>query len=754
VCRQDSQKSALVARHNELVDILWEWKQPTTRCPDLAYYFPIEIVERIFSFVVYHVGDLGSETQYWWKWRECMPSNEIIAGFQYAPLILASVSKTWCRIATNYSPLWSTIFIDQSEGDYPERIQLFLDRSGKEPLEIILLDHTTPTPHLNDFLVEYADRFKTLVGLADEVRFYDYSFRMETPQTSTGFVNWSVYASKSRRISTVPIPKCLRRLQLHQSRFDSTSLIHFTYFHNLESLSILVALDPMHMKWDTTLRFELLRHLRLEISKEAWSNQSNSESVWIERLECPALVDLDLVYRPRNCRSNAAHIRLEACLLRFRTLQNLRVHTGCTTGGAVRDVHEYPIIFSPYDGKLELVQLTVDISPTVNRACMGPFAERLFSTFVPNTHLAWPYGQIPSPFIFTNIKTMHIQYLMEGDEIAHVLVAPQTSQLEFPLLEELYLQYKAPRLLDLLRAPRLISLRIDGFTPSDLRHISNTTLLSIRLKIIDYHPDSQGIYLPSAEKLQLDLEVLNLFHLNVHPSLIQSITINTDWQEETLLPPNWAEGYVSDMLGTVTDLKVTPLQQTGFGPQLMHPSQTIPSFLKPFVYLQRLKLSWEIIGQCPCIDQLAQHLTDPDFLPELEALSISEYPSWPEFFQCIQERQIGHLTGQFRTGLKQITIKGPIHGVLLEHLRESLAGKYIGLSSISPCRGGARKWAVLPYEDRGSGTNRTMCCYVCHKAGLELGCMILPSQRMLEMVICSRHPQLFKDWESNTVFAP
>ena len=215
-------------------------------------------------------------------------------------------------------------------------------------------------------------------------------------------------------------------------------------------------------------------------------------------------------------------------------------------------------------------------------------------------------------------------------------MAPQTSQVEFSFSEELYLQHKAPKLLDLLRAPHFKSLRIDGFTPSDLRHISNATLLSIHLNINDYRPDSQGagVYLPWADKLRLDLEVLHLFHLNVHPSLIQSITIYTDWQE-TLFPPNWVENYISDMLGTVTDLKVTPRLQTGFGPQLLRLSQTISSFLKPFVYLQRLTLNWEPIGQWTCINQLAQHLADPDFLPELETLLTSECSSWSKFFHSL-----------------------------------------------------------------------------------------------------------------------
>jgi len=447
------------------------------------------------------------------RWR--MPSSEIIAGYQYAPLILASVSRAWCHIATKYPPLWSTILIDQSESDYLERIHLFLDRSGQEFLDVILIDHTIPSLHLNNFLVEYEDRFKTVVGLAANLRFNDYSFRMESYKTPASFVNWSVYAPIPRRISTVPIPKCLRHFQLHQSRFDSTSLIQFTYFNSLESLSISIAPGPNHTEWDQMLRFERLRHLNLDISNAEWPKGSSSKRLWIEWLECPALADLDLVHRSSQCPSNEVHIRLEACLLRFRSLQNLRVHAGCKII-AGEDQKTQPSIF---DGRvLELVQLTVDIYPTPHKACVGAFTERLFSVFVPNKHLTRPYGQFRSPTIFANVKTMHIQSFMK--EIGSVLVAPQMSQLEFPLLEELYLQRSAPKFLDRLRAPRLRSLRIDGFTPSDLRQHSNTSISIVRLTFRVFQPGSQGIYLPSVDKLRLDIEAHDLFHLNVHPSLV------------------------------------------------------------------------------------------------------------------------------------------------------------------------------------------------------------------------------------------
>jgi hypothetical protein len=55
-----------------------------------------------------------------------------------------------------------TILIDQSENDYLERIHLHLDRSGKELLDIVLLNPTTPTECLRYYIMEHGDRFKSL----------------------------------------------------------------------------------------------------------------------------------------------------------------------------------------------------------------------------------------------------------------------------------------------------------------------------------------------------------------------------------------------------------------------------------------------------------------------------------------------------------------------------------------------------------------------------------------------------------------
>ena len=141
-------------------------------------------------------------------------------------------------------------------------------------------------------------------------------------------------------------------------------------------------------------------------------------------------------------------------------------------------------------------------------------------------------------------------------------------------------------------------------------------------------------------------------------------------------------------------------------------SQTIPSFLAEALCV--LTASDTKPGDTYIDNDHALTSSLNTFLIQISSqnlvLSISEYPSWPNFFQHIQKRQIGHLIGQFRTGLKQVTIKGPIHGALLEHLRGSFAGKHIGLSNIPPCRGCRKKWAVLPFEHRGSGTNGTLYC--------------------------------------------
>ena len=118
---------------------------------------------------------------------------------------------------------------------------------------------------------------------------------------------------------------------------------------------------------------------------------------------------------------------------------------------------------------------------------------------------------------------MHIQGAVDGSQ--SVLVASGMTQLEFLFLEELYLEQGEPKWIN-LRAPRLTSLRIDDFIPSDLRHISHSTTSSIRLKFASHHSGSWEVYLPSADKLQLRLGIDDLFHLNVHPSQIQAVGIN------------------------------------------------------------------------------------------------------------------------------------------------------------------------------------------------------------------------------------
>ena len=156
------------------------------------------------------------------------PSGKTIAVYLDSPLILAPVSGDWCRIATTYPPLWSTIFI---ANDYLERISLFLDRSGKEPLDIILSGPKPPTVHTENFLIEHGHRFKTLIYLSDEseIRVHVPS-RMEPLQTNAVFVCWGVYPQAGNKMSTLPIPKCLRQVQIHQSPFDFKFLINLRTF--------------------------------------------------------------------------------------------------------------------------------------------------------------------------------------------------------------------------------------------------------------------------------------------------------------------------------------------------------------------------------------------------------------------------------------------------------------------------------------------------------------------------------------------
>ena len=725
------------------------WKQHTANRLDPVKYLPVEIVNLIFSFVVYHVAELEPEDPRNPGWLT-IPSRKTIADSRDAPLVLAFVSSAWCQIAVNYPPLWSTIIIDRSEDDCLERIELFLDRSGRELLDVVFLDTVTPTARLEALLIGHAHRLKSLVGHSEGAEWGNIPLaRLEPLDTPTGLMNWSVYASRNRRISAVPTPKCLHRVQLFEWGFDTESLIRFIYFHNLESLSISVDLEPRDTQCDKRLQFQRLRHLRLRVSNAHWPKESILESPWIERLECPVLVDLYLLYELNQDPSMDMYQQLEACLLRTISLRNLWVHM-YVSGGAdqesdtnrLRNMRPFK-----FEGRLEQAYHMFITPRRAKSTWAAAITERFFSVFVPDTSLAWEYGQFPSPTIFTNLKVMIIVNGIDANQSA--LVAPKMIKLEFPFLEELYLTWAEPKWIGLLYAPRLISVHTYGFIPSSLGRISNSTNISdIRLVFREEHPGPREIYLPSADKLQLDLQINDLFRLNVHPSQIRAVTITIRWNADISCPPHWTVGCISEMLGTVTSLNLkcyTP--QSGF----CDSSQTIVSFLKPFVYLKRLNLHQSTIVQPTWIDQLAQQLVDPNFLPDLEALSTSRCPLWPDFFQGIQHRQYGFLTGQFRTALKEVTIMERVHGVLLEHLRESLAGRYIGLTRMPPRRNGSKEWPPQPFNYEGLDTDGLLCCYGCYKAGLELGCMVLPSRDARRMISCDKAKG---DQESNTVFAP
>jgi hypothetical protein len=714
------------------VDLLW--KQHTARRIDPAKYFPIEIVDHIFSFVVYHLGDLASEGH--WTTRSQ-------AGYQDGPLVLASVSRAWCKIATTYPRLWSTILIDQSEADCLERIHLFLDRSGKELLDIVFMYYGTPSQSLTDFLMEHADRFKTFLALS-AIGTVVFPSQMEIPKTITPFIHWNTHTSSGHTVSTVPIPKCVHRLQLPWTYFDSRSLIPFTYLHNIKYLTIAINHEPQGAQWDKKVRFELLQYLCLNVScrNENQSSQSTSQSLWIDWLECPALVDLSLSCRIPEVTCDETYPQLESWLLNFRSLQNLRVYMDIWVDQGVNPVRLQNMQRSTFNGALELVELL--FSPDFGKSeWRMALTERFFSVFVPYTHLVWPYGQFPSPAIFSHLKTMHIIHTVDGSGSALVPLA--MTEVEFPLLQELFLedgiiivQSTFLALLKRLRAPHLRYLHIKWFNPLDLRHMSKTI-------IHEYEGAKDGY--PPCDHLHLDLPICDLFQLNFHPSLNQCVTINTTW-EQVSYRANWTVDYVSEMLGTVTGLTLN--NSTSFSRRPWYP---LPSFLRPLMFLKRLELFFREIGEATYVDQFAQHLPDPNFLPALEALSIAECPSWPDFFQNIQQRQIGFLTGRFQTALRKVTIIGQVHGALLEHLRESLAGKYIGLSNRPPRRKGSKDWPVPPFSSGGVDTNRLLCCYICQRAGLEIGCTVVHSVDAREMQQCARAHGEFRQ-ELNTVFAP
>ena len=740
------------------MDVLWEH---TTNRLDPAKYLPIEIVNLIFSFAVYHIVELKRKDTFWSPWSIWSPwgtisFDELIAGFRDGPLILASVSRDWCQIAVNYPPLWSTIVIDQSEDDCLERIHLFLDRSGEGPLDIVLLSGVTPTIHLKDILIENAHRFKTLVGHSAESMF-PYS-RLEPLEDSNVFVNWSEYTPEGRRISSVPIPKCLHHVQLDRPAFDTGILIQLSTFHNLESLFISTGYTPEDTQWDEMLRFERLRHLNLEITVFFLHEGTILTSLLIGWLECPAIVTLRLFYCLNRGLSEEIYLQLEAYLLRFRSLRKLQVHimdNQSIDRGPVASRFENTRL-STFHGNLEFVHFIT----YPGGAWSAAFTERFFAIFVPQTTLGWVYAQFPSPAITPNLKKLHINGTVEGVQSA--LVAPEMTKLDFPFLEELYLRHREPKWMNFLHAPRLTYLYINGFIPSDLRHITNSIVSTVYLKFQDDHPGPREIFLPPVIKLEVHLQINDIFHLKVHPSKIHAVTISVDWDKRVTCPSYWTMDYISRVLGTVTDIDLQRSRPTN---EFQDPLETILPFIKPLVFLKHLKLCPSMPSEPKFIDQLAQHLVDPKFLPKLKDLFISEHPSWPGFFRYIQQRQSGYLIGHFQTALNRITINRLVHGALLEHLRESLAGRYIGLINTPPRHRGSKDWPAQPFDLEELDTDGRLCCYICHKAGLEIGCTISPPATLekrsrdleppgyprLTMHACGRHKG---DWPLNTVFAP
>ena len=623
-----------------------------------------------------------------------------------------------------------------------ERVYLFLDRSGKELLDIILLSDVSPTIHLRELLMEHADRFKTLIGHpADNMGPTHRPSQLEPLEASTGFVNWTEYPSRRH---AVPVPKCLRHVQLDLYQFDPESLLHFTSFPNLESLFITIRPEPKDPQWDMKLRFERLRHLYLRISDANSNRVSTPISSCIEWLECPALVDLHLFYFLNEQLSEEMYPQLEASILRFRDLQKLQVDIGLNIRIRGLDASKFQDMKpSMFEGGLEFVHLAFDSHHGAKSAWAAAFTERFFAVFVPRTNLGWPYAQFPSPAITANLKTMHINGHMEGVQSA--LVAPEKAKLEFPFLEELYLRWQEPKWMNLLYAPRLTHLHIDGFLPSDLRHISDSIVSSVYLEFLGNRRGTWEIFLPPADKLEVVLNVNEIFHLNLHPSQICAVTINAYWNKRVACPPYWTTDYISTMLGNVTGLD---LIRYGYHDAFKNLAETILSITKPLVSLSHLTLFHSQTNETICVDLLAQHLIDPSFLPKLETLCISEYPSWPDFFRYIQQRQSGFLAGHFQTALKRITIDRPVHGALLEYLRESLAGRYIGPVNMPPRRKGSKEWPARPFDYQTLDTDGLLCCYGCHKAGLEIGCTVSSLIDPGDKLYCE------KTQGSTTVFAP
>jgi hypothetical protein len=697
-----------------------------------------------------------------------------IVGHADAALSLSAVSRPWSQVVTSIPRLWSTIVLGWGQDDHIARCKLFLSLSANEPVNVILLDYYVPTA-LSALLFQSLHRIGSIIYLPSEET-KDLEFlRLQYPTASPQCDLLGVYESGSRHVSAIPLPPRLRVAELSSLPLPVSYVSTFTQFQGLESLSLDGFLLPTGHSWAGDLLLPSLQNLFLRQGPP--KSRSTSERWLTEFLSCPKLQTVHIrAFLPRN--AAVAYIRLEASLTRFPALRIISCHITLPNrrfSSAEIDItttRQLP----QFRGKLEKSAFTFWRPPhgivvTEYDPSLSTLTEQSCDIFAPCLELGWQYIQCPAPQVFTQLTRLDVYSYLSRDEHGSDL----PSQVLFPLLQELYFEFPPynPRWLELIRAPRLVSLHvcesdrypieyksIPDLNPTlDISHISQCNVIqtmALHLRRDGYGARPNLLHLPQAEKICLRLQPHRLVGLYSHFTFVRplAIAIVIDEGDTLNFREDWASNELSPVETLIFETIDRPLLHVFIRTGKMLAEKHISNYVRPFRGLSHLGLPRAPAEQRAYIDGFVEHLVEPDFLPVLTSLCITECPVWGPFFYFIRHRQVMFLTRRIRAGLKEITVRGRIHGLLLEGLREALTGKYCGSMALPLHQRESSEWPSQPFDPKHVETQGLLSCYVCFKAGLELGCTVKCSEKGSEMLMCDRHPYYFKDWESNTVFSP
>jgi hypothetical protein len=254
--------------------------------------------------------------------------------------------------------------------------------------------------------------------------------------------------------------------------------------------------------------------------------------------------------------------------------------------------------------------------------------------------------------------------------------------------------------------------------------------MTLHLRRNGYGARPNLVHPPKAEKIYLRLRPHRFVGIYPHFTFVRplAITIVIDEGDTLDFREDWASNKLSPVATLVFETIGKPMRAF-IGTGKMLAETHISNYVRPFRGLSHLGLPRAPVEQRAYVDKFVEHLVEPDFLPVLTSLCITECPVWGPFFYFIRHRQVMFLTRRIRAGLKEITVWGRIHGLLLEGLREALTGKYCGSMALPLHRRESSEWPSQPFDPKHVGTQGLLSCYVCFKAGLDLGCTVECSEK-------------------------